>query len=193
MPDTGATYLLAITVDSDARLRAGVAACLKCLGRRAGICTSPLCRLPDGVTVAELLEAEKPNRPRRTALVGSSRFKATFHEVAERLEKAGHLVLMMGFFQHADKRPVSDAERAVLERVDRHRLDLADEALVIDCPQPWCPACQMYCMEPWIENLTPCCAAECERRPYVGESTRREIAYAESIGKPVRYLSEEGG
>ena len=26
---------------------------------------------------------------------------------------------------------------------------------------------------------------------YVGESTRREIAYAESLGKPVRYLSCE--
>jgi hypothetical protein len=26
---------------------------------------------------------------------------------------------------------------------------------------------------------------------YVGESTRREIAYAESLGKPVRYLSHE--
>lgn len=26
---------------------------------------------------------------------------------------------------------------------------------------------------------------------YVGESTRREIAYAESLGKPVRFLSRE--
>jgi hypothetical protein len=26
---------------------------------------------------------------------------------------------------------------------------------------------------------------------YVGESTRREIAYANSLGKPVRYLSRE--
>ena len=26
---------------------------------------------------------------------------------------------------------------------------------------------------------------------YVGESTRREIAYAESLGKPVRYLRGE--
>ena len=26
---------------------------------------------------------------------------------------------------------------------------------------------------------------------YVGESTRREIAYTESLGKPVRYLSRE--
>ncbi len=26
---------------------------------------------------------------------------------------------------------------------------------------------------------------------YVGESARREIAYAESLGKPVRYLSRE--
>jgi hypothetical protein len=56
MPDTPITYLLAIHLDSDARLRAGVAACLKYLGRRAGISTGPLCRLPDGVTVAELLE-----------------------------------------------------------------------------------------------------------------------------------------
>ena len=26
---------------------------------------------------------------------------------------------------------------------------------------------------------------------YIGESTRREIAYAESLSKPVRYLSRE--
>jgi hypothetical protein len=26
---------------------------------------------------------------------------------------------------------------------------------------------------------------------YIGDSTRREIAYAESLGKPVRYLSRE--
>lgn len=57
MPDGPHTYLLAITVDSDARLRAGVAGCLKCLDKRAGISTGPLLRLPDGVTVAELLGA----------------------------------------------------------------------------------------------------------------------------------------
>ncbi len=28
---------------------------------------------------------------------------------------------------------------------------------------------------------------------YVGDSTRREIAYATSLGKPVRYLSRERG
>jgi hypothetical protein len=53
MPDTEATYLLAITVDSDARLRAGVAGCLKCLGKRAGIRTGPLVRLPDAAALAE--------------------------------------------------------------------------------------------------------------------------------------------
>lgn len=29
---------------------------------------------------------------------------------------------------------------------------------------PWCPACKMRCVEPYVANLTPCCGVECERR-----------------------------
>lgn len=140
---------------------------------------------------------------RIVCLVGSSRFKDRFHEVGERLEKSGALALMMSFFQHADGVPVSDAERAVLERVDRRRIDLADEVLVLDCPWGRCRLCkapieasgggEWYTCEcipeqhrapPWLRQ------ANYEEAPYVGESTRKEIEYARSVGKPVRFLSE---
>jgi hypothetical protein len=57
----------------------------------------------------------------------------------------------------------SDASdlRGRLGRVHLHKIRMADEVYVVD------PG------------------------GYRGESTRREIAYAESLGKPVRYLSRE--
>jgi hypothetical protein len=100
-----------------------------------------------------------PSRP-VVALVGSSRFKRLFHETAERLEKAGKPVLMMGFFQHADGVAVSDAEREVLRGVDRHRLDLATEVGVVS------------------------------EGGYVGEDTAREVRYALDTGRPVWWLEE---
>lgn len=56
-------------------------------------------------------------------------------------------------------RDLTDADRAVLDEVHRRKIDLADRVLVVN------PG------------------------GYVGKSTRGEIAYAESIGKPVVYLA----
>lgn len=144
-------------------------------------------------------------RPRIVCLVGSSRFKAEFCRVGELLEKQGVLVLAMTFFQHADGVPVSASERETLETVDRLRIDLADEVLVIDAPAIVCPACGEVYPAGTDPDIWSCHARKksepglCSTRfnavapvPYVGESTRREIAYAESLGKPVRYLSKEG-
>lgn len=128
-------------------------------------------------------------------LVGSSRFKEAFQREGERLEKAGCLVLAMSFFQHSDGVSVSDAEREVLERVDRKRIDMANEVLVLNCLRPRCKVCWA-----WMDSGDPDEDCDCgrlplyERRkrhivePYVGESTRKEIAYATAKGKPVRYL-----
>lgn len=139
-----------------------------------------------------------------TCLVGSSRFEETFALVAERLEKSGVLVLMMGSFQHADSRPVSDEERRTLERVDRRRVDLADEVPVIDAPRARCKACGAWHDDDHGETCW--CAADgvqggrasayrrrqlYEEAPYVGESSRLEVAYALSVGKKVRYLSRQ--
>lgn len=58
-------------------------------------------------------------------------------------------------------RDVSIAREEVLPLAERHGVSSAP------APKqglPWCPACKMRCVEPYIDNLTPCCGVECERR-----------------------------
>lgn len=120
-------------------------------------------------------------------LIGSSRFEKLFHQEGERLEKSGHLVLMMSFFQHADSVPVSDAERAVLEAVDQARIDLADEVLVINDKLIRCNLCRAW----HLGRLCGCPLTSGTRSlvPYIGPSTSREIIYARSVGKKIRFLN----
>lgn len=99
-------------------------------------------------------------------LCGSTRFEAEFAEVNKRLTLAGCVVLSLGVFGRTDL-PDHDwaADPANLKDrladVHRQKIRMADEVYIVD------PG------------------------GYVGESTRREIAYAESLGKPVHYLSQE--
>ena len=96
-------------------------------------------------------------------LIGSSKFKHLFHQVAAILEKNGILCLMMGFFQHADSVPVSDEERIMMTQVDYKRIDLCKEVWVIS-----------------VDN-------------YVGESTRNEIEYASYRQKLIRMINVSSG
>lgn len=99
-------------------------------------------------------------------LCGSTTFEAEFAEVSQRLTLEGCVVISLGVFSLPDL-PDHDwtADISVLkERLGRlhfQKIRMADEVYIVD------PG------------------------GYVGESTRREIAYAESLGKPVRYLSRE--
>lgn len=99
-------------------------------------------------------------------LCGSIRFEAEFAEVNQRLTMEGCVVLSLGMFSLPDP-PDHDGTadssglRARLGAVHLQKIRMADEVYVVD-------------------------PGGC-----VGESTRREIAYAESLGKPVRYLSRE--
>jgi hypothetical protein len=99
-------------------------------------------------------------------LCGSTKFEAEFAEVNQRLTMEGCVVISLGMFSLLDL-PDYDwtADRSDLERqlgaVHFQEVRMADEVYMVD------PG------------------------GYVGESTRREIAYAESLGKPVRYLSRE--
>ena len=98
-------------------------------------------------------------------LCGSTKFEAEFAEVNRRLTMEGCVVISLGMFSLPDL-PDYDwtADSSDLKgRLSgvHFQIRMADEVYIVD------PG------------------------GYVGESTRREIAYAESLGKPVRYLSRE--
>ena len=99
-------------------------------------------------------------------LCGSTRFEAEFAEVNQRLTMEGCVVISLGMFRLPDLSDYdSTADRSDLKArlggVQFQKIRMADEVFIVD------PG------------------------GYVGESTRREIAYAEALGKPVRYLSSE--
>ena len=99
-------------------------------------------------------------------LCGSTRFEAEFAEVNQRLTVDGLVVISLGMFGLPDLPGYdwttdSSDLKGRLGGVHLQKIRMADEVYVVD------PGGDL------------------------GESTRREIAYAESLGKPVRYLSRE--
>ena len=97
-------------------------------------------------------------------LCGSTKFEAAFAEVNQRLTMDGCVVISLGMFSLPDLPEydwTADCSdlKGRLGAVHFQKIRMADEVYIVD------PG------------------------GYVGESTRREIAYAESLGKPVRYLS----
>lgn len=109
-------------------------------------------------------------RPTITVLCGSTRFGHTFQEQNLRLTMAGHIVLSIGCDTRSDHELWRDLDESAIEKLkadldDLHKrkIDLADEVLVLNVGG------------------------------YIGDSTRSEIAYAEKVGRPVRYLEEVAG
>ena len=99
-------------------------------------------------------------------LCGSTKFEAEFAEVNQRLTMEGCVVISLGMFSLPDLPDYdwtvdSSDLKGWLAGVHLQKIRMADEVYIVD------PG------------------------GYLGESTRREIAYAESLGKPVRYLSRE--
>lgn len=93
-------------------------------------------------------------------LCGSTRFKEQFMEVQKRLSLAGNIVISVGLFGHSgDDEVWNEGVKEMLDDMHLRKIDLADEIFVIN-----------------VDG-------------YIGESTRREIAYATQTGKPVRYLT----
>jgi hypothetical protein len=104
-------------------------------------------------------------RPPIVCLCGSTRFSEAFREANLRETLAGKIVLSIGADMHSDDAlfaSMSDQERdwtkSKLDLLHLSKIDLADEILVLNV------------------------------NSYIGESTKREIAYAEKLGKVVRYL-----
>ena len=94
-------------------------------------------------------------------LCGSTRFKDEFLEAQKRLTLEGNIVISVGLFGHSGDDVVwTEGVKDMLDRQHLAKIDLADEIFVINVGG------------------------------YIGESTRREIAYAKSKGKTVKYLEK---
>lgn len=96
--------------------------------------------------------------PLIVVLCGSTRFKSAFEQANKAETLAGRIVLSVGCFMHADEVPITTEQKTALDALHLRKIDLADEVLVLN-----------------VDG-------------YVGESTRREIAYAQRRKKPIRWL-----
>lgn len=95
-------------------------------------------------------------------LCGSTKFKADF-ERANREETAkGNIILTVAMFGHLEGLDMDSEEKKTFDAVHYDKIKLADEVLVIN-----------------TDN-------------YIGESTKKEIEYAQSLNKPVRLLHKDG-
>lgn len=92
-------------------------------------------------------------------LCGSTRFKEQFLEAQKRLTLEGSIVISVGLFGHSGDDDVwKPGVKEMLDDMHLRKIDLADEIFVINVGG------------------------------YIGESTKREIAYAAKTGKTVNYL-----
>lgn len=100
-------------------------------------------------------------KPKTVVLCGSTRFIDAFREANKSETLAGKIVLSCGYFGHSGDGDPDNAVRTRLNNLHRFKIEMADEVLVLD-----------------VDN-------------YIGVTTRTEIEYAESLGKPIRYSSKE--
>lgn len=100
-----------------------------------------------------------PIMPIIVCLCGSTRFSEAFHEANLRETLAGKIVLSIGCdFKSDDALGLTEADKKRLDELHLRKIDLADEILVLN-----------------VDG-------------YVGESTAREIIYANDHGKRIRWL-----
>ncbi len=99
-------------------------------------------------------------RPRIVTICGSTRFRDRMAEVNKAETLDGAVVLAPGVFAHADGTVLTEEQKAALDELHLRKIDMADEVIVV-CPNN-----------------------------YIGASTRREIDYAQRVGKPLRMLAD---
>jgi hypothetical protein len=105
-----------------------------------------------------------PVRPKIITLCGSSRFIDHMAVLAWELEKGGAIVLSLHLLPasypglHSDHQAEAEGVAEAMDALHLRKIDLADEVFVVNVGG------------------------------YVGESTRKEIAYADRLNKPILWL-----
>lgn len=102
--------------------------------------------------------------PQIVCLCGSTRFWDTFHESAWQLTLDGYIVLSIGVCKHAEDHggeAIGPEIAAKLDELHLRKIDLSDWVLILN-----------------VEG-------------YIGESTQKEIEYAQQHGKKIVYLENK--
>ncbi|GAB2823965.1 hypothetical protein [Lentzea nigeriaca] len=102
-----------------------------------------------------------PDRPEIVCICGSTRFEEEMRAANRDLTFAGVIVVAPGVFLRAENHGagelITDEQKAALHALHLRKIDLADRVLVVN------PG------------------------GYIGESTSREITYAQATGKPISF------
>lgn len=99
-------------------------------------------------------------RPTIVCLCGSTKFRDAYTQATRDKTLAGEIVLSVGLFGHLEGLDTASDTKVMLDELHLRKIDLADYVYVVD-----------------VDG-------------YVGESTRREVAYAREHGKRVEFLSK---
>lgn len=102
------------------------------------------------------------NFPKIVTLCGSTRFEKEYIQANRMLTLGGCIVISVGLFGHQEGLDMAGETKQALDLLHLRKVDLADVVVIVN------PG------------------------GYIGDSTRREIDYAKSTGKPVVYLYGEG-
>ncbi len=101
-------------------------------------------------------------KPKVICICGSGRFLKQMHEIEENLTLSNCIVLMIGINTKDVARNIDfEKYKPMLDELHLRKIDLSDEVFIVN-----------------VDG-------------YIGESTRNEINYAESQGKPVEYLESK--
>lgn len=131
------------------------------------------------------------SKPEVITLCGSTRFMEAFIQEMQRLTLEGKIVISVGMFGHQD--PTFDMNgdtKKMLDELHLRKIDLADRIHVINPPCRLCEGCGKPLNSPTSGD--DCCGSPVYWGSYIGESTRREIAYAMYKGKLITSMEPIG-
>ncbi len=115
----------------------------------------------------ELVPWQKMERPIVVCLCGSTRFYEAFQEANFTETMKGNIVLSVGFYPHSSPLAhsqeigITPEQKEDLDLLHLRKIDMADEVLILNI------------------------------NGYIGKSTARELVYARSMGKKIRFLENE--
>lgn len=101
--------------------------------------------------------------PEIVCLCGSTRFKEAYERANAEFGNQGKIVLSVSRFGHIDGLEMEGGLKKSLDELHLRKIDLADVVFIVN---------------DFLDG-----------KPYIGKSTRNEIAYARSKGKRILYLN----